>query len=173
MPTAQKAETVENLRERMQAASAIYVVDFQGINVENLTKLRRQFREIDSEFQVVKNTLTRIAACAIGKDELTQYLTGPTAIIVCNKEIIGPAKVLNDYVKQKAVKMKIKCGLVEGQLISAQEVKLVANIPPRDQLLTLLLRAFQSPVSGFAMVLSGVLRNLVGVLDSIAKEKSN
>ncbi|OQY29211.1 MAG: 50S ribosomal protein L10 [Candidatus Cloacimonetes bacterium 4572_55] len=171
MPTAQKANIIENIKNRMESASAFYVVDFKGIDVQRLTKLRRNFRDVDSEFIVVKNTLARIAANSIDHKELSQFFQGPTAIVFCQDDLVAPAKVLSDFITESRGLIKIKGGIVEGQIVDDAGVKQVANLPPREYLLALVVGALQSPVSGFVGVLSGVLRNLVGVLDAIAKDR--
>lgn len=171
MPTAQKAQTIETLKGRLQGANAIYLVDYQGVNVEKITKLRRDFRDAGSELAVVKNTLTRIAAHQIGQDGLNDMLKGPTAIVICDDEVVGPAKVLNEFAKGNEKIFKIKGGLLEGQVISSDQIKQVADLPSREQLLGQFVGTLVSPVSGFVGVLNGVIRNFVGVLDAIAKEK--
>ncbi len=171
MATAQKTEIVDELKGRFGSATAVYVLDYQGITVEKLTGLRRSFRKSDSELKIVKNTLSRIAASAAGVDGLVQYLKGPTALVICPKDAVGPAKALNEFVKQHKDVVKIKGGIVEGQAITAKGVEQMASIPSREVLLAMMLGALQSPVAGFVGTLSGVLRKYVGTLDAIAKKK--
>lgn len=170
MPTEQKAKAIHQLKDELGKAPAVYFVNYERLNAAQITKLRREFRDANSQFHVVKNTLTRIAAEQNEKGNLATYLKGPTAMIVCKNDMVKPAKILSDFAKANDT-VKIKGGVVEGQIISADDVKKMADIPPREVLIAQLLGSMQSPVSGFVGTLSGVLRNMVTVLDAIAKEK--
>ncbi len=170
MPTPQKEQSVEFIKGKLKDSPAVYIVNYQGTDVEKLTALRKDFRENGSEMIVVKNTLTTIAAKAIGFEGMADYLSGPTALVFCESDIVAPAKVLEEFTK-KNKKFKIKGGLVEGQVIDDSGVKRMASIPPREVLLSQLLGVLIGPVTGFVRVLNGVPRGCVTALDAIVKKK--
>lgn len=170
MPTPLKDKTISELKERLTNSGAVYLVDYQGTNVAKLTNLRKQFRNANSEFMVVKNTLTRLAAQQAGFGDLEQYLSGPTALIFCRDDAVNPAKVLEDFIKTSKT-FKIKGGLFEGQVIDEASVKRMSSIPSREVLLSQLLGALIGPVTGFVRVLNAVPQGFVRALDGIAKKK--
>ena len=170
MPTIQKAETIKTITEKFQTAPAVYLLEYQGINVEKITALRKNFREIGSELKIVKNTLTKIAADSVGYKDLGEYLTGPTALVFCGNEVVAPAKILVDFARENQ-SVSIKGGIVEGQVIKGDGVKKMASVPSRQVLLGQFVYVLISPVAGFVRTLNGVPQNFVRVLDAIAKKK--
>ena len=170
MPTAEKVAKVNELTQKMAGSKAIFLADFTGLDVASVTNLRTQLRNASIEYEVVKNRLAKRAAKEAGIAGLDKFFAGPTAIAFAKNDPVEPAKILQKFVDTGG-KITIKSGLVDGQVISADQVKALASLPSRDQLLAQVVRAVQGPLSGFAGVLNGLLRNLVGVLAAIEKKQ--
>lgn len=171
MPTAEKVAKVSELTQKMAGSKAIFLADFTGLDVAAVTALRSQLRHASVEYEVVKNRLAKRAAQEAGIAGLDRYFVGPTAIAFAGDDPVEPAKILQKFIDAGG-KITIKSGLVDGQIISADQFKALATLPSRDQLLGQVVRAVQGPLSGLAGALSGLLRNLVGVVDAIEKKKS-
>lgn len=155
---AKKAELVEIYAEKMKAAASIVVVDSRGLTVEQDTVLRRNLRENDVEFKVVKNSILRRAAEKAGLENLSEIFVGPTAIAFSNEDVIAPAKVINDFAKE-AEALEIKGGAIEGAVSSKEEIVALATLPNREGLLSMLLSVLQAPVRNVALAVKAVADN--------------
>jgi large subunit ribosomal protein L10 len=147
------------------------LADFTGMTVASISEFRGKCREQRVDFRVVKNRLARRAAAEADCAVLEELLIGPTGIAFGLDSPLEPAKVLVEFAKTNE-KLVIKGGFLDGKVLSIAEVEALSKIPGREELLAMLLRAMQGPVTGMAMCLSGVARNLVGVLDAVAKKKA-
>lgn len=152
---AKKAELVDLYAEKMKAAASIVVVDSRGLTVEQDTVLRRNLRENDVEFKVVKNSILRRAAEKAGLENLNEIFVGPTAIAFSNEDVIAPAKVINDFAKD-AEALEIKGGAIEGAVSSKEEIVALATLPNREGLLSMLLSVLQAPVRNVALAVKAV-----------------
>ncbi len=168
----QKREVVDNISSKMKAAKAMVFADYRGLTVEQDTELRSALRKAGVEYKVVKNTLTRFAAKENGLEGLDTYLNGPTAMASSDNDPVAPAKVLSEYAK-KYDKLELKVGVVEGRIIDINEIKALAELPPREVLIARVLGGFNAPISGFVNVLNGNIRGLVVALNAIAEQKAN
>ena len=166
----EKEKVVRELTEKMKEAKAIYLTDFTGLDVVRATELRKKLREASVEYQVVKNTLAQLAAKNAGMEMLLDYLTGPTGLAFGVKDPIVPAKILVDFAKNDD-KPSVKVGVIDGKMIDIKQVKQLALLPSREVLLSQLLSAMQSPISGLVGALSGIIQKFVGTVDAIAKQK--
>jgi large subunit ribosomal protein L10 len=165
-----KEQIVSQLSSDLKTANAAIFVDYKGLTVEEVTELRRQFREAGVDYRVVKNTLTKIALEDLGYNDLVSYMTGPTAVAISQNDPVAPAKVLSDFIK-KHKKMEFKVGFVDGKLINVDEIKDLAELPPREVLMAKLLGSMNSPISSLVNVLQGNIRNLVYTLNAIKEKK--
>ncbi|RQD76825.1 MAG: 50S ribosomal protein L10 [Candidatus Syntrophonatronum acetioxidans] len=165
-----KKRTVAELKEKMEGSRALVLADYRGLNVSEISDLRKRLSEEGIEFKVVKNTLTRIAASEAGYDELNTYLEGPTAIAFSQDDPVAPAKVLSNFAKEND-KLKIKCGLLRGILISFADIKAIAELPPREVLLGKVVGGMQAPVYGMAYAMQGLLSKTVYALQAIVDQK--
>ncbi len=165
-----KQQVVQEITEKLQNSVTAIITDYRGLNVAQATKLRNELREVDVEYKVLKNTLTKIAANNLGLNDLEQFLEGPTAIAFSSEDPVAPAKVLAKFAKENKA-LEIKGGVLEGKVVSLEEINALADLPSKEELLAQVLRGMQSPLVGMANVLQGPLRNLVNVLDAIRKEK--
>lgn len=170
----EKQAVVAELKEKLASAKGAVLVDFRGLTVAQDTVLRRKMREAGVEYRVIKNTLTAIAAKEAGIEGLSTYLVGTTAIAMSSEDPVVAAKIVSEFAKDKEYKnLKIKAGIVEGSVIDANGVKALADLPSREVLLSKLLGSMMSPISGFATVLQGTIRNFVYVLDAVKQQKES
>lgn len=151
----QKKQVVSEIATKLKESKSTVLVDYRGLNVSQVTELRKQLREAGVEFKVYKNTLSRRAAAEAELTELDQQLVGPTAIAFSADDVIAPAKVLHSFAK-KNDKLEIKAGVIEGQVSSAEDVKALAELPSREGLLSMLLSVLQAPVRNFALATKAV-----------------
>lgn len=170
MARPEKEASVSEMMEKFQAAGSVVVADYRGLNVAEVTKLRKRLRDAGVEMKVAKNTLTLIAARNVGIEGLESVLKGPSAMAFGMTDLVAPAKVLTDFMKE-AKKLEIKGGVVQGKVTDAEGVKVLAELPPREVLIARALGGMKAPLTGLVNVLSGTTRNLVYVLEAIRKQK--
>lgn len=151
----QKKQLVNDIAEKFKTSSSTVVVDYRGLTVGQVTELRKQLREAGIEFKVYKNTLTRRAAEAAGIAGLEEVLTGPNAIAFSEEDVIAPAKILNSFAKENDA-LEIKAGVLEGNVVTVEEVKALAELPSREGLLSMLLSVLQAPMRNFALATKAV-----------------
>ncbi|WP_017381012.1 50S ribosomal protein L10 [Paenisporosarcina sp. TG-14] len=150
-----KQVRVEEITEKFNGAATAVVVNYRGLNVTQITELRKQLREAGVEFKVYKNTMTRRAVEAAGLEGLNDSLTGPNAIAFSTEDVVAPAKILNDFAK-KHEKLEIKAGVIEGLVATADDIKALAELPSREGLLSMLLSVLQAPMRNFALATKAV-----------------
>lgn len=167
MPTAQKSAAIESLRGTFDSAAAIFLADFTGLNVADITVLRRKCRESGVQFTVVKNTLAIKATRELELTELEQHFTGPTAVVVSTDDPTSPARVLLAFRKEHEQKPQVKVGFVEGRILDAEEVKALAELPTRDQLIAQVMQLAMAPAQGLVYALNDTMTRLVRVTDSV------
>jgi large subunit ribosomal protein L10 len=168
MKRTEKEQLVVDLRERIAGASALYYTDFTGLNVKGMTELRRRFRRAGVDYVVIKNTL---ALRAVNESGLTgSRLKGPTGIVV-GKDPVAAAKVLSDFAKENDQKPAVKGGLLDGRVIGAAQVKQLAALPSREQLLAELGAGMMFPMAAFAGALNGLLYMFVGALEALKTQR--
>ena len=167
-----KQQTIVEIKDRFQRAGSVILVEYRGINVEDVTNLRRQFRAADVEYVVLKNTLVKRALGELNIDGLDSLLEGPSAFAFSYKDPVAPAKVIKDFIdKTKNEHIKVKGGLVDGQVIDVKGVQALANLPPREVLIAQLMGSLNAPATNLVGVLSATLRSLVYAIDAIRKQK--
>jgi len=147
-----KQKVVAELTDKIRSSVSGVVVNYQGITVEDDTKLRKAMREAGVSYQVIKNSLTGMACANCGYEGIKQYLSGMTAIAVSQSDVIAPAKILKEYA-DKIESFKILAGYVDGEVIDAAGVEKLASIPNKETLITQLLVCIRSPLVNFVYVL--------------------
>ncbi|MDK2798835.1 MAG: large subunit ribosomal protein [Clostridiales bacterium] len=167
----QKQEAVQALVEKLKSATSGILVDYRGLTVEQDTQLRNKLREAGIEYKVVKNTLTRFAAKETGYEGLDEFLHGPTSLALSYEDPVAPAKILSEFAKDNE-KLEIKVGFVDGKIIDLNEIKALAELPPKEVLIAKVLGGFNAPISGFVNVLNANLRGLAVALNAIAEKKA-
>jgi large subunit ribosomal protein L10 len=166
-----KKQLVSDLAVKLATSKLAIFADYRGLNVANATALRVSFREAGAEIRVAKNTLTKIAAEQRGITGLERLLTGPTIIAFGYQDPTVPAKLLQNFLKTNR-SIEIKGGLLEGRLISAGDVKQLADLPGREALISQVLYGLQAPIAGLQSVLAGPIRKLAYALNAIRESSA-
>jgi large subunit ribosomal protein L10 len=169
---AEKAASVSDITARLKQSSTAVLADYRGMTVGQMRELRTKLRGGGVEMIVVKNTLARRAAKAAGYEPLGAELVGPIAMLFAAEDVSAPARILNDYIRANR-KMVIKAGLLQGQLIKADTVTELADLPSREVLLSRLLGAMQAPLGNLARVLQAPLSTLARTLDAVRSQKES
>ena len=157
----QKEEAVKNLAEDLKTSNLILLVDYRGITVEDATKLRKEVRETNAEYRVIKNNIIKRALNANGESGLDELLEGPTALITSKEDYLAPAKAIYNFTKKNDF-YKIKGGIIEGKVMTAEEIITIAKLPSRQELLAKL-----------AGALLGNITKLAVALDQVKAQKEN
>ena len=151
----QKKEEVDSLAAKMKEAKIILLADYRGINVADVTGLRAELRKSNSEYRVIKNNITRRALAEVGIEGLDEQLEGPTAVIMNNEDYLETAKAIYNYSKANDF-YKIKGGVIEGKVMTAEEIITLAKLPSRETLLSMLAGALLGNISKLAVALNEV-----------------
>lgn len=168
MKRSEKDQLVAELTGKLKGASAVYYTDFTGLNVKRMTELRRRFRKAGVEYVVIKNTL---ALRAVNESGLAgERLRGPTGLVV-GSDPVAAAKVLSDFARENDQKPEVKGGLLDGRQIGVEQVKALANLPSREQLLAELAGGLQAPLAGFVGAMNGLLYMFAGALDALRTQR--
>ena len=172
MDRQEKVKFVTDLHDRLKKAQGAFLVHYKGLNVEAMSRLRKELKEAGAEFQVVKNRLLKLASSETEIDLIKDQMEGPTAIALTYDDIITPAKVLVEFSKDLAL-LRIKNGLISGKAIDTEAITRLAALPGKDILLAQALSTMQAVPASFVRVLSGVTVKLLYVLKAIKDEKKN
>lgn len=164
MPTDQSIAEVERLKEILEAATVVISTNYRGLDVGSMAQLRNVLREAGGRYRVVKNTLVRIAADKAGMPELKALVDGPCGFVIGVGDPVLPAKALLRHIRQNRLEMEIRGAYLDGQVLDADRVQLLASLPSREELLARVLGQLNAPIAGLVTVLSGTLRGLVTVL---------
>ena len=156
----QKEEEVKKLAEKFKEAKVILLTDYRGINVADVTKLRADLRNTNSEYKVIKNNIIKRALDANGESGLDDLLEGPTAIVIGTEDYLEPSKVIYEYTKDHDF-YKIKGGIIDGKIVSAEEIITLAKLPSREVL-----------IGKLAGALLGTISKLAVALDQVSKQKA-
>ena len=151
----QKKEEVSKLAEEMKEAKIILLTDYRGINVTDVTNLRTDLRNVNAKYTVIKNNITRRALVEAGIEGLEDKLVGPTAVIMSNEDYLEPAKAIYNFTKNNDY-YKIKGGVIEGKVMTAEEIITLAKLPSRETLLSMLAGALLGNISKVAVALDQV-----------------
>jgi len=163
----QKEQVVEELTARLKAAETLLVADYRGLTMPQIDELRTRLLESGARFTVVKNTLTRRAAEAAGTEGLLALLDGPSAIafLEADGDMVATAKALADAARATNV-LEIRGGIMQGRAVTAEEVEILAKLPPADVLRGQVLGAIVAPLTALAGLLNAPLQNLRGLIDA-------
>ena len=175
--TSAKQAVVAQLKEQLESAKGVVLTSYKGLTVAQGTELRRELREAGVSYHVVKNTMLRIAAKEAGIEGIEEHLEGTTAFAFSTEDAVAPAKVICGFIKKNKLEdaevLTVKVGMVEGKVIGVDEVKALAALPSREELIAKLLGSMNAPISNTVNVLQGVIRNAVYVLDAIRSQKES
>jgi large subunit ribosomal protein L10 len=165
-----KKQLIDDYEKGLAAAPHAFLLDYKGITVPQVTTLRSRVRDSGGHYEVVKNTLALRAIDGKALAELKEHFVGPTAVVYSMNDPVALAKALTDFAKDVPA-MQFKAGLVESRMIAANQIKDIASLPSREQLLTKLVFLLQSPITRFARVLAAVPQQFVVVLDQVRQQK--
>ncbi len=175
--TSAKQAVVAQLKEQLESAKGVVLTSYKGLTVAQDTELRRELREAGVSYHVGKNTMLRIAAKEAGIEGIEEHLEGTTAFAFSTEDAVAPAKVICGFIKKNKLEdaevLTVKVGMVEGKVIGVDEVKALATLPSREELIAKLLGSMNAPISNTVNVLQGVIRNAVYVLDAIRSQKES
>ena len=166
-----KTKVIDEIKEKIQSSQAVVLVDYRGLDVAQLTELRTKYREVGVEYKVYKNTMMKFAFKDLGYEEFNEFLKGPSAVAFGIEDPVAAAKVTAEFAK-KNEKLEIKAGIVDGKIISIEEVKNLAELPSKEVLLAQVLGGLNAPIQGFTNVLQGTIRSLAIVLNAISEKES-
>ena len=172
MPNIKNIKQVEQLTDKLAKAKAIYLTEYHGLNVEDITELRREFSKNDIEFKVAKNTLIKLAAENNKLDGLNSYLNGSTAIALSYEDPASPARVLKKFKKDHDLP-EVKGILFDGEILEGKDFKKIADLPTKDQLLASLVSTLSSPMTKLALTLKASMTDLGNTLNNLKDQKSN
>ena len=151
----QKEEEVKALAEKLKNAKLVLLTDYRGITVEDVTSLRNTLRDTKSEYKVIKNNIVKRALDANGENELDSVLVGPTAVVISEEDYVDPLKAIYKFSKDNDF-YKIKGGIVEGKVMTAEELITLAKLPSREELLSMLAGGLLASISKIAIALDQV-----------------
>jgi len=152
---AQKEQEVNELAEKIKAAKIVLLTDYRGITVDSVTGLRADLRKANTEYKVIKNNITRRALEKCGYEGLDASLEGPTAVILNSEDYLDTAKTIYEFTKANEF-YKIKGGIIDGKVMSVEEIITLAKLPSREQLLSMLAGALLGNISKLAVALNEV-----------------
>lgn len=164
-----KQQVVSEIKEAIQNSKSVSIVEYRGLNVEQVSELRAKYRAEGVNYKVYKNTMVNIALKELGYEGYEQYLSGPNGFVFSNDDMVAGPRISVNFSKEHD-KFVVKAGIIDGKVIDAEGVKALAKLPTREVLIAQVLGGLNAPISGFANVLQGTIRKLVYVLDAV-KEK--
>jgi len=167
----QKEQTVKALEEKFSRSSSAVFVEFKGLSVHGMEDLRRRSRQAHVEFQVLKNTLAERAFHVLNLTGGDRLFIGPTAVAFGVDDPVIPIKVMKDFAKDNP-QVVLKGGVIEGRLCAQSTLGAIADLPPREMLLSHLLMQMQAPLTGLVNTLSAPIRGLINCLKALEQKKS-
>jgi len=172
MDRAQKETFVAELRERVKRAPVMYLTDFTGLDVKAITRLRRSLKDSGSEYVVVKNRLAqRVFTEETELPDVSRGLEGPTGLVFGYGDAVAAAKALSDFAKEHADRPVFKIGIMDRKVLEPAQMKKLANLPSRDQLLAELAGVMQAPVAALAAALQAKVQEMAGLLEALKLER--
>lgn len=166
-----KVKVVEEVQEKIKRSNATFIAEYKGIKAVSMNEFRKTMRDASIDFKIIRNTLAKRAIAGTDAEALSAHLKGPLAMAFSYKDAALAAKALVQFAKDQP-NLKIRMGTLGSKVISADEIRGLAELPPREVLLGRMLGSMMSPVSGFARVLAGVPTKFLYALNAIKDQKS-
>lgn len=168
----EKSNVISEISEMMEKSSAIFLTDYSGINVEDISDLRNQFRNEGVNYKVFKNTLFKRALNDFGKyEKLADHLVGMTGFAFSDSNPVAPAKIIKKYF-DKNKKLSLKACYIEGEYYEGSSLDTLASLPSKDELVASIIGSINAPASGIVGAINAVMSELVSVVDEVAKTKA-
>lgn len=171
MPNQEKVEIVNGMKDLLAGATTVILTDHTGMSVKQFSTLRSRLREADAQFRVVKNTLVKLATQGTPVQDLVSNLEGPTSMAVTQEDPVAVAKIIAQFMKESKL-LQLKGGFIEGRIVSIEDVRSLSTIPPKPQLLAMLVGGLQSPIAGLVGTLQSTLGSLVMTLQAVADKQA-
>jgi len=172
MKREEKQALVDELHEKFSTATVAILTEFNGLGVSEMTELRQKLRGVKGELRVVKNTLARRATEGTSMTATQEAFQGPIAVTFGYADPVAPARILKEFVDKRTDKIKVKIGVVEGQVLDSMGLKRVASLPKKEVLIADLMSRMQSPMHGLVGGLQGILRKFVYTLAAIQNKQT-
>ena len=172
MPRPEKVEAVESIKNRLEAARAVFLTEYAGLSVKQQQNLRRGLRSGGAEYQVVKMTLARRAAAELEMEAIDELLVGPTALAFANDDPVSAAKALREFAKDNE-QLVIKGGMLRGVFLPPEKIAELADIEPRDVLLAKIAGAAKAPLSNMAGLMAAFTRNAATMFAQLVDKKQD
>jgi len=166
-----KNDKIGEIKESIANAKVAIVSDYRGLSVADITNLRRRLQKESGDYAIVKNTLAKIAIKETPFEGLEQFLNGPSALVLGFGDEVSPAKIVLQYLKEAKKTNEIKGGVLDGKVITAEEVKMISNLPSKEELIARIMGGLNSPAQGIANAVNGVARKLVYAMEEVRKQK--
>jgi large subunit ribosomal protein L10 len=167
----EKDAVIDEVARLLTDSDTLFVSDYRGLTMGQLTLLRGKLRESGATLKVVKNTLGTIAADRVGRPEARELLSGPTAVTFCGADPVAAAKALSDFARTNP-QLEVRGGLLAASLIDADGVKAMASLPSRDVLLGQVVGTIAAPMTGLVTVLQGTISGFVRALNQVAEQRA-
>jgi large subunit ribosomal protein L10 len=164
-----KTEGIKKIRNLIESSRDVIFTDFRGLNVSQITDLRRSLQEKEAEYRVVKNNYARLALAELGFPFEADFLIDPTAVALARSDIGPIAKVLFEFTRDST--LKIKGGLIDGKVVSSEEVEAISKLPGREQLYAMLMGTMNAPLTNLVFAMDSILTTLVRTLQAVADSK--
>lgn len=165
-----KVALVDEIKDKIENSHSIVLVNYRGLNVEEVTELRAKYREAGVDYKVYKNTMMRRAFEELGHDEIGEFLKGPSAIAFGTEDPVSPAKITADFAKDHEA-LEIKAGFMDGAVMDQKAIEDLAKLPSKEELIGKFLGGLNSPLQGMVNVMNGTLKGFVVALNAIAEKK--
>lgn len=171
MNRADKETFVREFRSRMERAPVVYLTDFTGLDVKSMTTLRRRLAEAGAEYLVVKNRLAKLALEDLDIPDLSEWLTGPTGVVISEEGAVEPAKAVAEFAEEHEDRPVFKIGVLDNGILEPEKIKRLAKLPPRDALLAELAGLMEAPLQALAMALGSKLQEVVGLVEALRAQR--
>jgi len=172
MTKEQKAKVIADTVELLSRASGLYLANFSGLTVEKANNLRSEFFKAGVDYVVVKNTLLKLALEEVGGyDDVYPYLVNQTGVVFAYDDPVQPARILKDFIKANENMLTVKVCVLDKEVFDGSRLDELASLPTRDDLMSSIIGSIQAPAQGIAGAINAVMRDLVGVIDAIEKQK--
>lgn len=173
MPTEQKIEQVEDIRDRLSRASIIVTTGYESLTSSDMNALRKSLRQQGIEYKVIKNTLVLRAAEEIGKHGIDSILNGPTGIAFGYDDVTSVPKAINDFISSTRIPLVIHGGLMGSEILTGNQVVEIANLPSKEELVAKLLGQMKAPITGLVGTLNSILTGIAVVLQRRVEQMSD
>jgi large subunit ribosomal protein L10 len=171
MKRTEKDEFIGELQQKLEGASAFYLTDFTGLSVKQMTQFRARLRKQGVEYVVVKNTLAQRALQGLDVPDVAAFFTGPTGVVIGRSDAVAAAKALTDFAREFGDRPAVKVGVVERREVNADQVKKLAELPPREVLLAQIAGGLQAPMARLVGGMSQLLAGFARAVDALRQQK--